>query len=204
MKTYIISNFSYEIRIKKDFKTIMRIESMKEMIKNLLKKELQHKGISEEEFSKLNKNEMEMLQKKENRYFLKQSERSKIKIVLTGGAFDVLHIGHILTLNEAKLRGDFLVVAIASDEHIRKKGREPIHAQEYRRIIIESIKSVDIAISGFSNPQEMIEMVKPNIIVYGYDQKEFLKPDGIEIVKLEKKYDDSKFKSGKILEKLGV
>jgi cytidyltransferase-like protein len=177
---------------------------MEKMILNLLKEQIKNRGISGGDFQKLSKEEKESLEKKGEKYFLKEEIRRKIKVVLTGGVFDVLHIGHILTLNEAKTKGDFLVVAIASDEHIRKKGREPIHTQEYRRIIIESIKSVDLAVAGFSDPKEMIEVVKPDIIVYGYDQKEFLKPDGIEVIKLEKKYDDSKFKSGKILERLGV
>lgn len=177
---------------------------MQERIKNLIKKEIQEQGIGESEYHKLTKEEQVLLGKKGDKYFLRDEIRRKIKVVLTGGVFDVLHIGHILTLNEAKNKGDFLVVAIASDEHIRKKGREPIHVAEYRKIIIESIKSVDMAILGFKDPKEMVETVKPDIIVYGYDQSEFLKPDGVEIVKLTKKYDDSKFKSGKIIEKLGL
>ena len=45
---------------------------------------------------------------------------------------------------------------------------------------------------------------KPDIIVYGYDQKEFLNPKGVEIVKLSKKIDDSKFKTGRIIDELGL
>jgi len=50
----------------------------------------------------------------------------------------------------------------------------------------------------------MIELVKPDVIVYGYDQKETIKPEGVEIVKLSKAIDDSKFKTGKILDELGI
>jgi len=50
----------------------------------------------------------------------------------------------------------------------------------------------------------MIKYVKPDTIVYGYDQKEVMKPKGVRIVKLERRIDDSKFKTGKILEGLGI
>jgi hypothetical protein len=50
----------------------------------------------------------------------------------------------------------------------------------------------------------MLEIVKPDVIVYGYDQKEFLNPKGVEVVKLSKKIDDSKFKTGKIIDELGL
>jgi hypothetical protein len=61
-----------------------------------------------------------------------------------------------------------------------------------------------LAIGGFDNPERMVELVGPDVIVYGYDQKETFKPKGVEIVKLAGKIDDSKFKTGKILEDLGL
>ncbi|MBI5223977.1 adenylyltransferase/cytidyltransferase family protein [Candidatus Micrarchaeota archaeon] len=178
-------------------------------IKYLFSLSLKHNGIPESIYKELTDTERNMLtidrkNADEPRYILSDAQRSKLKVVLTGGVFDVIHIGHVLMLREAKTKGDFLVVAIASDSHIHKKGREPIHTQEYRRILVESLKPVDIAISGFENPQSMIELVRPQIIVYGYDQKEFLKPAGVETIKLTKQYEDSKFKTGRILEKLGI
>jgi len=95
-------------------------------------------------------------------------------------------------------------VAVAKDDMIRKKNREPIHGQEYRKIMISSLKMVDLALSGFENPEEMIGFIGPDVIAYGYDQNEFLKPDGIEIIKVSKKIDDSKFKTKKILGDLGL
>lgn len=176
---------------------------MKEIVK-LFILQLTHNGIPEEIYHFLNENEREMLFESKGRFFLKEEERRKIKVALTGGVFDILHIGHIVTLNEAKKHGDVLVVVIATDNHIRKKGREPIHQQEYRKIMVESLKPVDVALCGFEKPEESIAKVEPDVIVYGYDQQEFIKPKGIEIVKLSKKIDDTKFKTGKILGDLGV
>ena len=117
---------------------------------------------------------------------------------------DVLHIGHIVTLGDAKAHGDVLIVAIAKDEHIRRKGREPVHHIEYRKILVECLKPVDLAIEGFDDPKKMIGLVKPDVIVYGYDQKDSFRPKGVKIVKLERRIDDTKFKTGKILEGLGL
>ncbi len=177
---------------------------MKEIVKKLFAMQLNYGGMADDIYHFLPVQEKEMLVEANGRFFLKDEERKKIRVVLTGGVFDILHIGHIITLTEAKKHGDVLVVAIAKDEHIRKKGREPVHAQEYRKMMVEALKPVDVAISGRDNPEELIAIVKPEVIVYGYDQKEFLKPAGIEVVKLSKKIDDSKFKTGKILVDLGL
>jgi len=172
--------------------------------KKLFLMQLEYGGIAEDMYHFLPENERQRLIEKEGRFFLKDEERKKLKVVLTGGVFDILHIGHIFTLEEAKKHGDVLVVAVARDEMIKKKNREPVHDQDYRKIMVGSLKAVDIALSGFEDAHKMIEFVGPDVIVYGYDQKEFLKPEGVEIVKLSRKIDDKKFKTGKILEDLGL
>jgi cytidyltransferase-like protein len=176
---------------------------MKEISK-LFVMQLQYGGIPEDIFHYLQEHEKRMLIERDGRFFLKDDERKRIKVVLTGGVFDVLHIGHIVTLSEAKKHGDVLIVAIARNEHIRKKGREPIHDVEYRKIMVECLKPVDLAIEGFEKPERMLELVGPNVIVYGYDQKPGPAPKGVEIVRLEKKIDDSKFKTSRILGDLGL
>ncbi|MBI5227728.1 adenylyltransferase/cytidyltransferase family protein [Candidatus Micrarchaeota archaeon] len=177
---------------------------MKDSIKKLVLMQFQQRGISDEAYHFLSEKEKALLIEKSGRFFVSDEERKKIKVVLTGGVYDVLHIGHLITLTEAKKHGDLLVVAIANDEHIRKKGREPIHPQEYRKMMTEALKPVDLAISGFDDPKKMVEFVKPDVIVYGYDQKPFLRPDGVEIVQLTKQMDDKKFKTGKIIDALGL
>jgi len=132
------------------------------------------------------------------------SERAKIKVVMTGGVFDILHMGHLFTLTEAKKYGNFLVVVVARDEHISKKGRNPIHSQEYRAKMVEALKPVDAVVLGEEDPGRLVELIKPEVIVYGYDQGEFLKPEGVKIVKLAEHIEPEKFKTNKIIKELGI
>ena len=113
---------------------------MKETAKRLYLTQLEYGGIPEDIFHFLPEGERKLLQEKGGVFVLRPEERAKLKVVLTGGVFDILHIGHILTLEEASKHGDVLVVAVAKDEHIRKKNREPIHAQEYRQRMVGSLK----------------------------------------------------------------
>lgn len=177
---------------------------MKEAVKRLFLTQLQYGGIAEDIYHFLPAGEKKLLIEREGRFFLRDGERAKIRVVLTGGVFDVLHIGHIFTLSEAKRHGDVLVVAVARDDHIRRKGREPVHGVEYRKIMVEALKPVDLAIEGFDDPKRMLALVSPDAIVYGYDQRDAFRPKGVEIVKLSRKIDDSKFKTGRILEELGL
>ena len=91
------------------------------------------------------------------------------KIVLAGGVFDIIHPGHIHTLNAAKALGDVLVVAIATDKTAQKmKKRPPLHNQELRRELVSCLSMVDIAMIGHEEDIfETVKEVKPNIIVLG-------------------------------------
>ena len=94
------------------------------------------------------------------------------KIVLAGGVFDIIHPGHIHTLNAAKALGDVLVVAIATDRTAEKmKERPPLHNQELRRELVNCLTKVDRAVVGHENDIfETVKEIKPDIIVLGYDQ----------------------------------
>jgi len=94
------------------------------------------------------------------------------KTVLAGGVFDIIHPGHIHTLNAAKALGDVLVVAIATDKTAQKmKNRQPLHNQELRRELVSCLSMVDKAIVGHEdNIFETVRAIKPDIIVLGYDQ----------------------------------
>jgi len=118
------------------------------------------------------------------------------KIVLAGGVFDIIHPGHIHTLNAAKALGGVLVVAIATDKTAKKmKKRSPLHTQELRRELVSCLSMVDKAIVGYEDDIfQTVKEVKPNIIVLGYDQvhQEKFISDGckrinlnVEIVRLE-------------------
>ena len=120
----------------------------------------------------------------------------KKKIVLAGGVFDIIHPGHIHTLNAAKALGDELVVAIATDKTAQKmKKRSPLHNQELRCELVSCLSMVDKAVIGHEDDIfETVKEIKPSIIVLGYDQvhQEKFIDDGckrinlnVEIVRLQ-------------------
>ena len=98
------------------------------------------------------------------------------KTVLTSGAFDLLHYGHIRLLEEAKKLGgpsSRLVVIIARDETVRRlKGRRPVIPEDQRRAVVEALKMVDEALLGYEDLDmtSVIEKVRPDIIAVGHDQ----------------------------------
>ena len=113
----------------------------------------------------------------------------KKKIILAGGDFDIIHPGHIHTLNAAKALGDVLIVAIATDKTAQKmKNRPPLHNQELRRELVSCLSMVDRAIVGHEEDIfETVKDVKPDIIVLGYDQihQEKFIDDGCKRINLD-------------------
>jgi len=97
------------------------------------------------------------------------------RIVFTNGCFDILHIGHIKYLEEAKKFGDILIVGINSDYSVKKlKGdKRPINHQDDRAHIIAALKPVDyVVIFDEETPYNLISILKPNTLVKGGDYKE--------------------------------
>ena len=113
------------------------------------------------------------------------------KIVLAGGVFDIIHPGHIHTLTAAKALGDVLVVAIATDKTAQKmKKMQPLHDQELRCELVNSLSMVDEAIIGHEeNIFETVKEIKPDIIALGYDQihQEKFISDGCKRISLDVK-----------------
>ena len=111
------------------------------------------------------------------------------KTVLAGGVFDIIHPGHIHTLNAAKALGDMLVVVIATDKTAKKmKKRPPLHNQESRRELVSCLSMVDRAIVGHEDDIfETVKAIKPDIIVLGYDQvhQEQFISDGCKRINLD-------------------
>lgn len=98
--------------------------------------------------------------------------RGKKKIVFTNGCFDLLHIGHVRYLKEARSLGEFLVVAINSDSSVKQlKGpSRPIQSELDRAEILASLASVDATIIfNESTPELLIQSIKPDILVKGGD-----------------------------------
>jgi len=98
--------------------------------------------------------------------------RSSLRVVLAGGVFDIIHPGHIHTLNSAKALGDVLVVVVATDTTAQKmKKRKPLHKQNQRKDLVSSLSMVDLCVIGQEGDIfKTVEIIKPEIIALGYDQ----------------------------------
>lgn len=96
------------------------------------------------------------------------------KIVFTNGCFDLLHVGHVRYLQEAKRLGDLLVVGVNSDASVRRlKGpTRPVQLEEDRAEILAALGCVDFAVVfAEDTPEKLIHLVKPDILVKGGDWK---------------------------------
>ena len=107
-----------------------------------------------------------------NMNILEELQNSSSKIVLAGGVFDIIHPGHINTLNAAKKLGGTLVVVVATDKTaLKMKKRKPLHSAELRQELVSSLSMVDLCIIGDEDDIfKTVDLVKPQIIALGYDQ----------------------------------
>lgn len=93
--------------------------------------------------------------------------------VMASGVFDILHTGHISYLEQAKALGDELYVVVASDNTVRKNKHEPITPERMRVRIVSALKPVDVAMIGNDSGDmfAILDEIRPDIIVLGFDQK---------------------------------
>ena len=90
--------------------------------------------------------------------------------VMAAGVFDLLHLGHVHYLTEAKKLGDELVVVVATDVMVAKRKHQPIIPQEQRLALVAALKPVDVAMLGSPQDQyQTVAAVKPDVIALGYD-----------------------------------
>ncbi len=97
------------------------------------------------------------------------------KIVFTNGCFDILHVGHTRYLEGAKKQGDVLVLGLNSDDSVRslKGTKRPLTPENERADIVAALESVDyVTIFPELTPLELIEYLKPDVLVKGGDWKE--------------------------------
>lgn len=100
------------------------------------------------------------------------AKRKGKRIVFTNGCFDLLHYGHVKYLEDAKRKGDILIVAVNSDSSVKKiKGdKRPIVSEKERIRVIAALASVDYAVLFNDNtPVKLIRALKPDILVKGAD-----------------------------------
>lgn len=111
-----------------------------------------------------------------------------VKVVATG-TFDLIHMGHIYFLKEAKKLGNTLAVVVATDSTVRALKHEPINPEKTRLNIVKELKVVDEAYLGHKKDMyKIVEKIKPDVIALGYDQihdeekiKKDLKNRGIDV-----------------------
>ncbi|MDD5159220.1 MAG: D-glycero-beta-D-manno-heptose-7-phosphate kinase [Sulfuricurvum sp.] len=99
-------------------------------------------------------------------------KREGKKVVFTNGCFDILHVGHVKYLQEAKSYGDVLIVGLNSDDSVRtlKGPTRPVNTEADRAYILAALESVDFVVM-FSDetPYELIKNIAPDILVKGGD-----------------------------------
>lgn len=91
--------------------------------------------------------------------------------VLTYGTYDLLHYGHIRLLKRAKAMGDYLVVAISTDEFNAIKGKKAYHNYETRKEMLEAVRYVDLVIpeNNWEQKRDDVKDYKIDVVVMGSD-----------------------------------
>ena len=103
---------------------------------------------------------------------IKKIKAERKKIVFTNGCFDLLHVGHIRYLSQAKKLGDFLIIGLNSDRSVKKlKGKDrPINSFEDRATLLSALNSVDLVIKfEEQTPENLIKDIVPDVLVKGGD-----------------------------------
>ncbi len=107
------------------------------------------------------------------------------RVVFTNGCFDILHYGHVKYLQDARAKGDYLVVAVNSDASIKriKTKNRPVIAQGDRLKTLAALACVDFVILfNEDNPLRLIKTLKPDVLIKGadWDKKKIIGADFVE------------------------
>ncbi|MFV1872388.1 MAG: bifunctional D-glycero-beta-D-manno-heptose-7-phosphate kinase/D-glycero-beta-D-manno-heptose 1-phosphate adenylyltransferase HldE [Oleiphilus sp.] len=103
---------------------------------------------------------------------LKVAQAKGEKIVFTNGCFDILHPGHVAYIKQAKALGDRLVVAVNSDDSVKrlKGSKRPLNTLAHRMAVLEAIGAIDwVTWFEEDTPQNIIELLSPDVLVKGGD-----------------------------------
>ena len=126
------------------------------------------------------------------------------KIVTTNGVFDILHIGHVKYLEQAKKLGDVLIVGINTDKSVKqnKGNKRPINDEKSRSYVLAALESVDyVFLFNEKDPRDWLEKLKPDVHVKAGDYRlnQIIEKNAVEknngkimISKIEKNYSTTK------------
>ena len=113
------------------------------------------------------------------------------KVVLVGGCFDIFHYGHLTFLKKARSAGDYLIIALESDESTKRKGRSLFHNQKQRAELLAGLEIVDLVLllpdwQNNSDYFNLVKKIQPQVIaVSDNDPKYELKKEQANLVKAE-------------------
>ena len=132
------------------------------------------------------------------------------KIVLFGGAFDLLHAGHVRQISRARSYGDYLIINLSSDRQVsKKKGiTRPIIPEEDRAEMLISLRDVDEVICPKTDELDLpyvLALTKPNVLVTNKGNNDYnkeCKKRGIKLVKLSRCIPKSKLDTTEIITKI--
>lgn len=107
-----------------------------------------------------------------------------MKTVLATGCFDLLHVGHVMHLEWAKAQGDVLVVALTSDDQVRKEKGEkrPVFSWHRRAYFLEHLNCVDKVVPYTGDMSELLAYVMPSVMVKGEDWRNTFPPEHRELL----------------------
>ena len=115
-----------------------------------------------------------LLTQEEMKEKIEELKKNGKKTVFTNGVFDILHIGHLTYLEEARNLGDVLIVGVNSDASVKvnKGDKRPINSQKNRAEVLWGLKFVDYTvIFDEKTPEKLLDLLKPDIHVKGGDYK---------------------------------
>ncbi len=113
---------------------------------------------------------MSKINSKNIKKIIDQLKKNKKTVGLVHGVFDILHVGHLLYFEEAKKNVDYLIASVTSDKYAAKAPGKPIFDIENRLKVLQSLKSIDLAIESNSpSAVEIINEIKPSIYFKGKD-----------------------------------
>ena len=115
-----------------------------------------------------------LLSQRDTQKKVKQLQENGKKVVFTNGVFDILHVGHLTYLEEARELGDVLIVGVNSDRSVKtnKGDKRPINSEKNRAEMLLGLKFVDFTvIFDEKTPENLLDLLKPDIHVKGGDYK---------------------------------